>query len=256
VSSNPINFIDPSGLTRTRSPKCDGPHDRGCVQGGTGNNNDDVNHKLTARGKKLWNWHVVRAADTDEWYYEVFGADGYSIYDSISMLMITEFQGHWTDEPVAEAVFQAASRYCGGPCTTIGYVNWFANFSKFNKDVDFIPSDPRPSDLKKTGISGFGANDEAAMINLSVQFEDHPSEWDGQCLDESSPCGWGNNSESIYPDLEFRQYLHTQKAGMFVYTPGGLNDNFFIPSSCVVHHVIDQYLFGFDYENYWCVGLK
>lgn len=160
---------------------------------------------------------------------------------------MVEAQYNWADPNLQEAAIRAASQYCKGKCTTAGYINWFAHYAEANRNyaIKFLaPHDPRNG-----WVSGFDADAEKALNNLARSFTNHDSAWDAPKCIFDEPCGWANNSPSMYPD-EVRSTLQNNQKALFTYNPSVcgrtvLGDPnpckpWFIPSGCVATYWLDK----------------
>jgi hypothetical protein len=89
-------------------------------------------------------------------------------------------------------------------------------------------------------VPSFDSGDVDALKNLAGSFANHPDDWNNGC-EQTSPCGWVNNSPDMYPD-EVRHLLQANQTLLFTYNPGDcLECNpWLIPSGCVATYWLDE----------------
>ncbi|MCW5874154.1 MAG: hypothetical protein KIS88_05860 [Anaerolineales bacterium] len=232
VLNNPINFVDPSGHCPSGLRLLDGEQ---CTS-----KPKATPIKLTQQGELFEEWYEKLNANKNGWWQDVLGSDGsFTVIDAISMVMIQEAQGQWTNPHLGEAMIRAANQYCkaqySSPCTRTGYINWFARYSQtamsLVKQGQPTPPDPR------INYSDWNSIAQASVIDLGASISNHPVNWEVGCV-SSSPCGWGNNTADMFPEA-VREHLHLNPTASFTYWPATNNYNpsvnsFFIPSGCMV----------------------
>jgi hypothetical protein len=102
-------------------------------------------------------------------------ADGFTAFDAIAVIMFKEAFFNWTDPYLIEAVIRRANHWCGGPCTTGGFINWFAHYSQ--TVGGFVRSGTAPGDPRK-GISftpSFNSTAQNALNHLAASFTNYDS---------------------------------------------------------------------------------
>ncbi len=185
-------------------------------------------------GRDFYNWYLDLWY-RNGWWWEMFGrdGDGFTIWDAFAVIYVQETYKNWTNPHIAEAAIRDANSWCYDryekSCSVEGYVNHFAH--EYSSAGTFVRAEGVPHD-PRGWVDGFTPEAAIALGNVAHLFSNHPVSWDKGCVD-SRPCGWANNSASMYPP-EVRQHLHDNQEALFVYNPSGSIDfnPWFIPSGC------------------------
>jgi RHS repeat-associated protein len=240
INNDPVRYTDPSGHI-----SCDELPEGECGVGTPTPRPNDLSNvpgdRTSISGNDFYNWYR-ELWNTPGWWWEVFGqaADGFTVFDAIAVIMFKEAFLNWTDPYLIEAVIRKANYWCGGPCTTGGFINWFAHYSQ--TVGGFVRSGTAPGDPRK-GISftpSFNSTAQNALNHLAASFTNYDSSWGSGCVDDR-PCGWGNSS--IYP-WDVQNHLNKNQNRFFTYVPPKCRkdekcDPWFIPSGCVNTHWLD-----------------
>jgi RHS repeat-associated protein len=238
VNNSPVVYVDPSGHSY-----CDSEYafQEDCADTGTSavtTGPTPVGNFSTKAGADFYKWYLWLYNQPNGWWWEVFGqdSDGFTIFDAVAVIMVSEAMKNWEDPNLTEALIRAASEFgCGGACTTEGFIDWFMRYSKSARGYVgrmTVIDDPRFGYWEN-----FDSNAEIAMNNLARSIPNHNKSWDNGCEYESTigfPCGWANNNKDGVPDEDAGGELSMHPELLFTYS-----DGWFIPSGCVVHYWLD-----------------
>jgi len=232
VRNNPLKYTDPTG----HREYCDEEKGGRCPSEGKDYPTpvhryllDNIPGTTGIDGQDVYSWYLDLFNNKyDEnnnlnWWWDDFGedADGFTIWDAFAVIYVHETQGNWTDPNLPEAAIRDANTWCGGNCTTEGYINHFAH--EYESAGNYFGSNPSPP-----GYKSWGAAALAGMQKLAKSFSNHPNDWNTGCS-WLAPCGWAN--KSMYSRQQ-QDVLAANQASVFTYyDPSG--NTWIIPSQCV-----------------------
>jgi len=189
-------------------------------------------------GSMLYDWYRKLYYDKDGWWWDVYGNDGnFSIWESMSILMIHELHLHWQNmdvEVMIEGSIRTANAWCqtiykiSGPCSDVQFVNWFAAYvdSGEHRVPNGYADDPFSKYYNpKTGESTFTSSDLEWVSSITSAWIDRDPEYDDG-FSKFRPYGWGDSRLGHIAWIS--EFLNDNPDFAFYWLEG-----FLIPSGCI-----------------------
>jgi RHS repeat-associated protein len=235
VWNNAVNAVDPSGHFCAQvgeNTVCSADHDSYPYwnPGYTWLDYDDLSTEkggiTGVSATDVYNYYIEMWSMKDEWWWDVFGSDGFSIWDFLSVMSYREvFPAVNLANELAEAGVRfyyswsaTKKREADNPATLL---DWWARFSESTSRL--IKSNRTP------GLDPQHKNSIHSMEKVGNSFHKPPTAWkQGWAFDR--PFNWGN---AYILTVDTAQMYHNNLHAMFGTVPGVTPaERFFIPSGC------------------------